>query len=54
MVQSLWNSSQASEQKNTLEQLVYRSNLIGTDRSVCNWGGGNTSAQNDDTGFSRA
>lgn len=45
MVQSLWNSSQASEQKSTLEQLVYRSNLIGTDRSVCNWGGGNTSAK---------
>lgn len=45
MVQSLWNSSQASEQINTLEQLVYRSNLIGTDRSVCNWGGGNTSAK---------
>ncbi|WP_328802564.1 bifunctional aldolase/short-chain dehydrogenase [Paenibacillus sp. LX16] len=45
MVQSLWISSQASEQKSTLEQLVYRSNLIGTDRSVCNWGGGNTSAK---------
>ncbi|MEB4784979.1 bifunctional aldolase/short-chain dehydrogenase [Paenibacillus jamilae] len=45
MVQSLWSSSQASEQKSTLEQLVYRSNLIGTDRSVCNWGGGNTSAK---------
>ncbi|QDY82445.1 bifunctional aldolase/short-chain dehydrogenase [Paenibacillus polymyxa] len=45
MVQSLWNSSQAYEQKSTLEQLVYRSNLIGTDRSVCNWGGGNTSAK---------
>lgn len=53
MVQSLWISSQASEQKSMLEQLVYRSNLIGTDRSVCNWGGGNT-YQNDDTRFSRA
>ena len=26
-----------------MDELVYRSNLLGTDRSVCNWGGGNTS-----------
>ena len=45
MVQSLWNASQASEKTTGLEQLVYRSNLIGTDRSVCNWGGGNTSTK---------
>lgn len=29
--------------EDSLEELRYRSNLIGTDRSVCNWGGGNTS-----------
>lgn len=45
MVQSLWNSSEASKQENALDQLVYRSNIIGADRRVCNWGGGNTSAK---------
>lgn len=45
MVQSLWNSSEASKQQNALDQLVYRSNIIGADRRVCNWGGGNTSAK---------
>ncbi|MBD1382900.1 bifunctional aldolase/short-chain dehydrogenase [Metabacillus arenae] len=43
MVQSLWNKETASDLPQGLEQLVYRSNLIGSDRSVCNWGGGNTS-----------
>ncbi|WP_256757529.1 bifunctional aldolase/short-chain dehydrogenase [Cohnella sp. WQ 127256] len=45
MVQSLWESSKASEQQNGLDQLVYRSNIIGTDRRVCNFGGGNTSTK---------
>lgn len=45
MVQSLWNSSQASEKTTGLEQLVYRSNLIGADRRVCNIFGGNTSTK---------
>ncbi|WP_440119220.1 bifunctional aldolase/short-chain dehydrogenase [Paenibacillus sp. QZ-Y1] len=45
MVQSLWNSSQAAEKTTGLEQLVYRSNLIGADRSVCNIFGGNTSTK---------
>lgn len=45
MVQSLWNPAKASEANQGLEELVYRSNLIGTDRSVCNWGGGNTSTK---------
>ena len=31
-----------------LDQLVYRSNLLGSDRSVANWGGGNTSAKLDE------
>src|SRR5438876_9305372 len=29
----------------TLAQLVARSRKLGADRSVCNWGGGNTSAK---------
>ena len=28
-----------------LELLAYRSNLLGADRSVANWGGGNTSSK---------
>ncbi|WP_127495237.1 bifunctional aldolase/short-chain dehydrogenase [Paenibacillus glycanilyticus] len=45
MVQSLWQSSKASEFTNGLDQLVYRSNLIGADRRVCNIFGGNTSTK---------
>lgn len=43
MVKNLWNSHDTSDLNDGLSSLVYRSNLIGTDRSVCNWGGGNTS-----------
>lgn len=43
MVQSLWNKEKAASLTQGVEELVYRSNLIGSDRSVCNWGGGNTS-----------
>ncbi|HEY6543027.1 MAG TPA: bifunctional aldolase/short-chain dehydrogenase [Ktedonobacteraceae bacterium] len=35
----------------TLEQLVVRSRKLGADRSVCNWGGGNTSAKSDEIDF---
>lgn len=45
MVQSLWEQSKAQQAENTLDELVYRSNLIGADRRVCNWGGGNTSSK---------
>lgn len=45
MVQSLWDKSKADQAKDTLDELVYRSNMIGTDRRVCNWGGGNTSSK---------
>lgn len=45
MVQNLWDSSKASALLGGLDQLVYRSNLIGSDRRVCNWGGGNTSSK---------
>src|SRR5690348_16063852 len=35
----------------TLEQLVARSRRLGADRTVCNWGGGNTSAKSDEIDF---
>ena len=35
----------------TLDQLVARSRRLGADRTVCNWGGGNTSAKSDETDF---
>ncbi|TWT01939.1 bifunctional aldolase/short-chain dehydrogenase [Planomicrobium sp. CPCC 101079] len=43
MVQKLWSEEKANNLAVGLSELVYRSNLIGSDRSVCNWGGGNTS-----------
>ncbi|GAE35980.1 rhamnulose-1-phosphate aldolase [Halalkalibacter akibai JCM 9157] len=43
MVQNLWNEEKAATLTAGLSELVYRSNLIGSDRAVCNWGGGNTS-----------
>lgn len=45
MVQSLWNKEAADQLQGGLNELVYRSNLIGTDRRVCNYGGGNTSSK---------
>ena len=45
MVKNLWNSKNAEQNLNGVEELVYRSNLIGSDRAVCNWGGGNTSTK---------
>lgn len=42
MVENLWKS-QSDITENSLAELTYRSNLIGSDRAVCNWGGGNTS-----------
>src|SRR5713226_645087 len=35
----------------TLAHLVARSRKLGADRSVCNWGGGNTSAKSDEIDF---
>jgi rhamnulose-1-phosphate aldolase/alcohol dehydrogenase len=35
----------------TLAQLVARSRELGADRSICNWGGGNTSAKSDEIDF---
>ncbi|WP_281886382.1 bifunctional aldolase/short-chain dehydrogenase [Paenibacillus sp. YYML68] len=45
MVQSLWSETEAVKHQGGLNELVYRSNLIGADRRVCNWGGGNTSSK---------
>ncbi|MFJ8065500.1 bifunctional aldolase/short-chain dehydrogenase [Psychrobacillus sp. NPDC096426] len=43
MIENLWASSNKSVEPDTIEELTFRSNLIGADRRVCNWGGGNTS-----------
>ncbi|WP_010274189.1 bifunctional rhamnulose-1-phosphate aldolase/short-chain dehydrogenase [Paenibacillus senegalensis] len=45
MVQNLWNNSNTAALADDLDSLVYRSNLIGSDPAVCNWGGGNTSSK---------
>jgi rhamnulose-1-phosphate aldolase/alcohol dehydrogenase len=51
MPKSLWNKEKANALKPGLEELAYRSNLLGTDRAVCNWGGGNTSMKTTITDF---
>ncbi len=45
MVQPLWNNEKAAQLQEGLDELVYRSNIIGEDRRVCNFGGGNTSSK---------
>ncbi|GIP33560.1 bifunctional aldolase/short-chain dehydrogenase [Paenibacillus sp. J2TS4] len=40
---NLWEETKAPQADAGLNELVYRSNLLGSDRSVANWGGGNTS-----------
>ncbi|MCI2252864.1 bifunctional aldolase/short-chain dehydrogenase [Domibacillus sp. PGB-M46] len=50
MVKNLWESNEAAA-KSGVEELVYRSNLIGSDRAVCNWGGGNTSMKTTEKDF---
>ena len=44
-----WNPDQVPD--DSLGQLVYRSHLLGGDRSVCNWGGGNTSTKGSATDY---
>ncbi|NOU97143.1 bifunctional aldolase/short-chain dehydrogenase [Paenibacillus sp. LMG 31456] len=51
MPSNLWDNSKASQLTGGLDELVYRSNLLGTDRSVANWGGGNTSTKTTITDF---
>ena len=43
-VENLWNPEEA-EGLSPLGSLAYRSNLLGSDRSVANYGGGNTSSK---------
>ncbi|WP_281255761.1 bifunctional aldolase/short-chain dehydrogenase [Shouchella patagoniensis] len=51
MVKHLWNEEEAKKVDSGLGELVYRSNLIGSDRAVCNWGGGNTSMKTIEVDF---
>ncbi len=51
MVANLWDQDKASQVSKGLGELVYRSNLLGSDRSVANWGGGNTSMKTIETDF---
>ncbi|QIZ05406.1 bifunctional aldolase/short-chain dehydrogenase [Priestia megaterium] len=51
MVNNYWNHEKASNITKGVEELVYRSNLIGSDRAVCNWGGGNTSMKTTEKDF---
>lgn len=46
-----WHSEESNKYQTDVELLAYRSNLIGSDRTVCNWGGGNTSAKGVMTNF---
>src|SRR5690625_2185671 len=50
MVQNLWDEQKESFASD-LDSLVYRSNLFGQDRSVANWGGGNTSTKSREKDF---
>src|SRR5699024_7159622 len=50
MVENRWDNSKSSFETG-LEALVYRSSLLGQDRSVANWGGGNTSTKSTETDF---
>ncbi|MDC3424404.1 bifunctional aldolase/short-chain dehydrogenase [Aquibacillus sp. 3ASR75-11] len=50
MVKNLWNDKEGNFD-NGLDELVYRSNLLGMDRAVANWGGGNTSTKTTVTNF---
>lgn len=51
MAENLWNAQEASQQQSVVSSLRYRSNLLGSDRSVCNWGGGNTSVKSTEVDF---
>ncbi len=49
-MKNLWKNREAPK-KNRLEQLVYRSRLIGSDPNLCLWGGGNTSTKQEELDF---
>lgn len=46
-MKNLWNDKEASQYKDGLDLLVYRSRLIGQSANLCVWGGGNTSTKMD-------
>src|SRR5699024_9082382 len=50
MIQNRWNENDAKNLSG-LDELVYRSNLLGQDRSIANIGGGNTSTKSMETDF---
>ena len=43
-IPNLWNKTKAKEMSE-VEKLIYRSNILGADKRVTNYGGGNTSAK---------
>lgn len=51
MMENVWNVVESKKLTTDLEMLAYRSNLIGSDRTVCNWGGGNTSVKSKEINF---
>ena len=53
MVKNLWDENEAQKCESELEELVYRSNLLGRDRAVCNWGRREYIDESDGKGFSR-
>ncbi|MFJ7738699.1 bifunctional aldolase/short-chain dehydrogenase [Lysinibacillus sp. NPDC097287] len=50
MAQNVWSQDKAT-MLTGVEELVYRSNIIGSNRTVCNWGGGNTSMKTSEKDF---
>lgn len=50
-MKNVWNVVESKKLTTDLELLAYRSNLIGLDRTVCNWGGGNTSVKSKELNF---
>lgn len=50
-VPNLWDPIQAEQSQDELDLLVYRSRLLGRERAVCNWKGGNTSSKCTITGL---
>ncbi len=51
MVKHVWIQIMPAQPQKGVEELVYRSNLIRSDRTVCNWGGGNTSMKTTEKDF---
>ena len=51
MVKNLWNNQEAESLTQGLDELVYRSILIGSDRALCIWGGGYSSMKTTEIDF---